>query len=74
MGELKMPKRRFTAIDPPSIGTWATLCREASAGELRRLRILAFDCLCADGGESQRWSTYVGMVEETLRQRGVKAD
>jgi hypothetical protein len=68
------PGYALAAVDLPSIETWATLCREASAGELRRLTKLAFDCLCGDGGESQRRSTYIGIVEKTLRQRGLKAD
>jgi hypothetical protein len=75
MDELHIPKRRLAAVvAPPSIETWGQLCREASDKELPRLRLLALDCLCADGGESQRWLTYISMVEETLRQRGIKLD
>ena len=75
MDEQNTPKRHLGAIvGPPSIETWSQLCREASDKELPRLRLLALDCLCVDGGESQRWLTYISMVEETLRQRGIKLD
>jgi hypothetical protein len=56
---------------PPSIEQWTQLCREASDEELLRLRSVAIDCLSADGGETERWSVYVGIVEGTLRERGI---
>jgi hypothetical protein len=56
---------------PPSIEKWTELCREASDEELVRLRVLALDCLSADGGEQQRWSIYVSIVEGTLRERDI---
>jgi hypothetical protein len=56
---------------PPSVEKWSELCREAPDEELLRLRLQALDCLCADGDENQRWSVYVGIVEGTLRERGI---
>jgi hypothetical protein len=56
---------------PPPIEKWAQLCRESSDAELIRLRVLALNCLCYDTSEKERWSIYVGIVEGTLRERGI---
>jgi hypothetical protein len=72
MDEIHLLKQTVgTDCGPPSIEKWTQSCLEASDEELIRLRVLALDCLCADDGENQRWSLYVGIVEGTLRERGV---
>jgi hypothetical protein len=58
--------------DLPPIEKWTQLCREASNKELFRLRLLALDCLGADGPENQRWSLYFAIAQEILRERGIK--
>jgi hypothetical protein len=72
MHEIHLLKQTHSAdCGPPSIERWTQLCREVSDGELVRLRLQALDFLCADDAENQRWSVYVGIVEGTLRERGI---
>ena len=72
MDEIHRPKQELGRdCGPPSLEKWAQMCGEGSDEELIRLRVLALDCLSADGGEQQRWSVYVGIAEGTLRERGV---
>ncbi len=59
---------------PPPIKMWSEMCREASDEELLRLRGMALKSLYADGGENQRWAIYVSVAQDTLRDRGIKAD
>jgi len=64
----------IAAAEPPSIETRTQWCRKASHEELLCLRWMVLDRLCADGGESQRWSPYVIIAGHYLRDRGMQTD
>ena len=47
------------------------MCCFASDEELRWLKLGALECLYVDGHD-QCWSVYVSIVQETMRDRGIK--
>ena len=72
MVEIHLRKQDLSTLaNPLSIEMWKEMCRFASDEELRRLKLGALESLHIDGHD-QHWSVYVSIVQETMRDRGIK--
>jgi hypothetical protein len=69
---IELPPQNVAAFaDPPDFEEWKKRVRSASDEELKHLQIGAHAGLRGEF-PNQRWSPYIGVVEEEMRHRGIK--
>jgi hypothetical protein len=66
-----MNGHQATIPSRPPLERWREWCRNAPDDQLTLLCITAFDSLQADGLD-ERWAPFVIVVEETMRERGLR--
>ena len=63
-------QRLAVVLDPPSLDTWNEMCRCVADLVLFHLKQVALNSLNAN----HRWSAYLRIAEEALRDRGIDLD